>query len=837
MVQVFDDEHLNRLTVVTDEAEPGKQRVIDVSSFFACDIPDDLDFLLQDDDVPKFNLSGNPKDDMTPQQVSDRLDDLIRHLSDAVDNMDDIESILRGEEPLDGSYYQFSKDPEKDKEEQKEQNEQQEKEDEDEQDDGEGMAEPGESAIIEFAADSILADAEPHIWISKAGDPIDNETIIARCKEDNVMKPVKSIFKCGVVRKDPDDGSFGRLFKTVCSRHIIIDGIKDGKKHFLAADVDSSALLQLDTSLGYNMECFDLFTEQMPYLIYPKILARRTMKEPRDASSLLIKPFVSPEDEYVKFIDGVRAIQDRYMEEIKDLSSEDRIKGAGISGDKQKGLADGILDKREEYLDAIIAYCDKWKDVVDVCDTKSTSHPERFGFDKPLNVTVRDPYQEGDNRFVIIDNPSNQDMRDYYQSMLRKVIKGHEEDDGDLMKQYRQMLESFIERRTKVNDAKNHPDMQAQYGDGARLVEQETSELEEFFTKMKTCYETTSPSKCMAAIEAMKGKNIYAEWPEYTQYEYKGEIYRHYCFPNIDEYRKKFKAEDDDKEDAFEDDEAFNPSELPYPLGDSGLWGNGGGTPPKPATADDAVSPDVGGATPVDKDGDGDPVIRPENYDDPMSADTDIPHSKLKYWKRYCSIATLVTLPYLATGLVIAGVPILLPCIYVPLTVVSAPEIGSLVVVGIGIRGVMVLPMVIYVNYDNKVSTSVLAVLLAFDAVKNAFNMGLEKMEAAVPNVANMLIEVFKSNNDALLRENQKIRVQQGEMEKLIKQIPNWSTIKKNCRKKVGMETRNIITRIDDTVNAAGVDVTNLVEDIEGNTLGIAAEMQGMNLVNRRADK
>ena len=166
MAQVFDDEHLNRLTVVTDEAEPGKQRVIDVSSFFACDIPDDLDFLLQDDDVPKFNLSGNPNDDMTPQQVSDRLDDLIRHLSDAVDNMDDIESILRGEEPLDGSYYQFSKDPEKDKEEQKEQNEQQEKEDEDEQDDGEGMAEPGESAIIEFAADSILPDAEPHIWIS-----------------------------------------------------------------------------------------------------------------------------------------------------------------------------------------------------------------------------------------------------------------------------------------------------------------------------------------------------------------------------------------------------------------------------------------------------------------------------------------------------------------------------------------------------------------------------------------------------------------------------------------------------------------------------------------------
>jgi hypothetical protein len=825
MAQVFEDEHLNRLTVVTDEAVPDSQRVLDASSFFACDIPDDLDFLLQDADVPKFNFPGMPGDEYTPQEVSDKLDDIIKTISDAVDNMDSIDDIMKGEEPYDGSYYQHSKDPEKEKEDEKEKNDGRPNEQDNE--DGKGdIPEPAESAIIEFAADCIKADAEPHIWISKAGDPIDNETVIARCKQDDVMKPVKSIFKTGVVRKDPSDGSFGRLFKTVCSRHIIIDGIKDGKKHFLAADFDSSYLLQLESSLGYNMECFDLFTEQMPYLLYPKILSQRTMKKPRDASSLELRPFVSPREQFEKFIDGFLAIQDKYKKEICDLDSEDSIKGAGLDPGKQKDLGQGILDKREEYLDAVMEYCDKWEDVVEVCDTVSEEHPERFSFDGPVDVEVWD-VSEGTREMLITD--AGQGMDVYYDKMLRKVVGTPNDEEGDLMKQYRSMITSFLDRRRKIASS-NHADVIKEYGDGSRLVLQETAEIEEFFAKMKTVYVTTSPSKCMEAIEKMKGKNIYAEWPEYTEYEYKGQLYRHYTFLNIDEYRDRLKVEDDDKDEVFPEDRDFDISSIKYPLGEDGLVddrlaqemldgaGHAEGSAPASAPEDD-------------REGDDEP-IRPNEFDDGLSVDTDIPHSELKYWRRYCSVATLVTLPYLATGLVISGVGIPLPCIYTPLTVMSAPEIGSLVVVGLGIRGVMVLPMVIYVNYDDKMSTSVLGVLLAFDAVKNAFNMSLDKLDAVVPNVANVLIESFKSNNDALLRENQKIRVQQGEMEKLIKQIPNWSTIKKNCRKLVGYEARNVITRIDDKINAAGLEVENLIEDVEGNTLAIQDELQGRDMVN-----
>ena len=68
------------------------------------------------------------------------------------------------------------------------------------------------------------------------------------------------------------------------------------------------------------------------------------------------------------------------------------------------------------------------------------------------------------------------------------------------------------------------------------------------------------------------------------------------------------------------------------------------------------------------------------------------------YWLRYCAMATLVNcmMPiYWSTGLLIAGTPLLLPIVYIPICVIPGRIIT---VIGIGLCGIMPSPMVLFAN-------------------------------------------------------------------------------------------------------------------------------------------
>lgn len=70
----------------------------------------------------------------------------------------------------------------------------------------------------------------------------------------------------------------------------------------------------------------------------------------------------------------------------------------------------------------------------------------------------------------------------------------------------------------------------------------------------------------------------------------------------------------------------------------------------------------------------------------------------IMYWLKYCTVATLVNcmMPiYWSTGLIIAGVPVLLPIIYIPFCVIPG---RITTVIGIGLCGIMPSPMVLFVN-------------------------------------------------------------------------------------------------------------------------------------------
>jgi hypothetical protein len=94
-----------------------------------------------------------------------------------------------------------------------------------------------------------------------------------------------------------------------------------------------------------------------------------------------------------------------------------------------------------------------------------------------------------------------------------------------------------------------------------------------------------------------------------------------------------------------------------------------------------------------------------------------------EYWVKYCGIATIVNcmLPmYWPTGLVITGVPIPLPIIYIPFVVIKG---RVTVVIGLGICGICPLPMLLFVNFGDIPGSLIPALNIAVDTIKAMVSM------------------------------------------------------------------------------------------------------------------
>lgn len=116
--------------------------------------------------------------------------------------------------------------------------------------------------------------------------------------------------------------------------------------------------------------------------------------------------------------------------------------------------------------------------------------------------------------------------------------------------------------------------------------------------------------------------------------------------------------------------------------------------------------------------------------------------TKHKYWLKYCLMATLVNamVPiYWATGLVISGVPILLPIIYIPIVVIRG---STICVIGLGLCGVVPMPMLLFVNPTGTKSTIILPLNIAIDLLKKA----LQKLgQINFKSIQSLIIPLIKN--------------------------------------------------------------------------------------------
>lgn len=102
----------------------------------------------------------------------------------------------------------------------------------------------------------------------------------------------------------------------------------------------------------------------------------------------------------------------------------------------------------------------------------------------------------------------------------------------------------------------------------------------------------------------------------------------------------------------------------------------------------------------------------------PEETTTAVDLTDIKYWIRYCAVATAVNCAapiYWATGLITPTGPVLLPVILVPMVVIPGRII---IVIGMGICGISVLPMILFANIGCLPGSIVIPVNMLIDALR-----------------------------------------------------------------------------------------------------------------------
>ena len=361
-----------------DEYGGTDSSVIDLKNLMLCDIPDFLD--------------PSKDKEIVDDEVIKNFDDLLEQLTDTTEVEDyvqsvvdlmgaqlngnsatpDKDSVLKDSESsssdADTGQGKGSGDSDKDSSDNSKDND---------NDANKGKVQPCKSVIVEFAADTIKYSHEPFVWNVVPGQSIDSSTIIAYCKQKNKIVPVKSIFSKGVVRKDENDGDFWRCWKTVTSRHIVIDCVEKDPKSDGGSKVDFSALYdnnnllqEIGDKLQDTGDIFDVVTNHFIYVTYLHLLyyfgvpvKSITMSSTDEETGVTkywkewetIPESQKPEVVFSEFINNVyKPRVQKYRDEMQKAASVDAIKATKGNPKKLKKVAQKCVDLTNEYFEDIV---------------------------------------------------------------------------------------------------------------------------------------------------------------------------------------------------------------------------------------------------------------------------------------------------------------------------------------------------------------------------------------------------------------------------------------------------------------------------------------------------
>lgn len=145
----------------------------------------------------------------------------------------------------------------------------------------------------------------------------------------------------------------------------------------------------------------------------------------------------------------------------------------------------------------------------------------------------------------------------------------------------------------------------------------------------------------------------------------------------------------------------------------------------------------------------------------------DIQPNNIKYWLKYCGMATLMncaTPNNWATGITISGAPILMPIILVPIKYIDG-DIGA--VIGLGICGICIYPMMIIINNTDQFGSILLPVNMLINEIKRLIQ------DSKINNI-NLLSISAKSMIETL---NKKIKNTEDDIILIKKQISLYKNL------------------------------------------------------------
>lgn len=144
---------------------------------------------------------------------------------------------------------------------------------------------------------------------------------------------------------------------------------------------------------------------------------------------------------------------------------------------------------------------------------------------------------------------------------------------------------------------------------------------------------------------------------------------------------------------------------------------------------------------------------------DENSLKTQFGITNFEYWVKYCETATIVNcmLPmYWPTGIIISGVPIPMPIIYIPFNVING---RVTVVIGLGICGICPLPMILFANLGDIPGSLIPSINISIDILK-----GL------VSKIPSLSVKPIKATiKEMIIKQDDKI----NELNKRKKEIQN----------------------------------------------------------------
>jgi hypothetical protein len=232
-----------------------------------------------------------------------------------------------------------------------------------------------------------------------------------------------------------------------------------------------------------------------------------------------------------------------------------------------------------------------------------------------------------------------------------------------------------------------------------------------------------------------------AVWPQPMDITIDGITYAHYLFKNpfIDENSKN-----GNDGDAGNGAAGGNTND-----GDAGAYTYACGTDTTlpSGTVPSSPSEDEGLAA-MDR---GDAALDSDN--DP--GEEEITVVETKYWQKYYSLATVISLPFLADGFDIPPTmtPVPMPCIFVCIKAIHIKALDVVMVLGLGIRGIYIYPIVQVNNLSSNYLSALTPLIAALKKVKAKFDACVDKIENTIPNISGLLIDKIQTDNAKYIQQ------------------------------------------------------------------------------------